>query len=596
MRLKKPIVAVSTVALLSLAACGGSGGTDNTGDDGPTAPGPASEDTEKAGDGGAAGQGKELREAPAAEIDGAQTGGTMEVISISGLNSMDPTEAYYTNTYSILASLVTRSLTQYVYDDGEMILIPDLATDLGTPNEDFTEWEFTIRDGVRYENGQDVTCEDVRYGILRSFDRATFPEGADYSNAYMLDGDKYKGPYKEGTEYDGAVCDGMTLTLKMAKPFPDMDFWGAFPAIGPIPEGKESDPAKYRDHPWATGPYMFGDYTPEKSLQLIKNPEWDPATDPGRHQYVDEFQFDFDTATAKIDEIMLEDQGDAQTTVSYDSVDVANYLKFKQESADRLIVGSDPCTFMWYPDYRKIKEIEVRQALAYAYPYADAYAAAGVIEGVTRSFGTNIMPPGIPGRVEYNPLPDHEPGETDPAKSKELLAAAGYQPGEYEISFLYATDDPASVDVQKQISAGLEAGGFKASPVATTIAESSTVRADPDAKINVRSGGWCSDWPSGGSWFPPVFGGLNIDEGLGANYAVFDEPEFNKRIDEIQALDPKDQPAAWNELDKYLQAEYFPVFVTGYGGVAMMRGSKVNNMEVDTVSGMPTWKDMWLSQ
>ena len=599
MRLKKPIVAVSTVALLSLAACGGSGATDGDNTDA-APPGVDTSDTEAAGDGGAAGQGKnpELSEGPAPEIDDAQPGGTMKVISISGLNTMDPTEAYYTNTISILTSLVTRTLTQYVYDPAEkdMVLIPDLATDLGTPNDDFTEWTFDIREGVRYENGQEVTCDDIAFGIKRSFDRATFPEGADYSNVYFLNGDKYKGPYKSGDQYEGVSCDGNTLTIKMEKPFPDMDYYGAFPSMGPIPEGKASDPAKYRLHPWATGPYMFGDYTPEKALTLVKNPEWDPATDPGRRQLVDEYQFQFDVPTAKIDQIMLQDQGDAQTTVSYDNVSASNYLPFKQQAADRLVVGSDPCTFMWFPDYRKIKEIEVRQALAYAYPYADAYAAAGLIPGVTRTYGTNIMPPGIPGREEYNPLPDHEKGSTDPAKAKELLAKAGYQPGDYEISFLYATDDPVSVDTQKQISAGLEAAGFDPKPVASTIAEISTVRADPDAPINVRSGGWCSDWPSGGSWFPPVFGSPNLEEGLGANYAVFSEKDVDQRIDEILASDPADQPAAWNELDKYIQEKYFPVIVTGYGGVAMMHGSKIGGMEVDTTTGMPTWKDMYVIQ
>ena len=56
-----------------------------------------------------------------------------------------------------------------------MVLIPDLATDLGRPNDDFTEWTFTIREGVKYENGEEVTPEDIAYGIKRSFDRETFP-------------------------------------------------------------------------------------------------------------------------------------------------------------------------------------------------------------------------------------------------------------------------------------------------------------------------------------------------------------------------------------------------------------------------------------
>ena len=133
--------------------------------------------------------------------------------------------------------------------------------------------------------------------------------------------------------------------------------------------------------------------------------------------------------------------------------------------------------------------------------------------------------------------------------------------------------------------------------MASTIADSSTTRADPSADINVRSGGWCSDWPSGGSWFPPVFETTDLDkEGLGANYAVFSEPAVDKRIAEIQELDLKEQPAAWNELDETIQADYFPVFVTSYGGAALMRGSNVNSAFIDPTFGMPTMKDVWLSQ
>src|SRR6187200_2109935 len=139
MRLKKPIIAVSAVGLLTLAACGGS-------DDSPS----ASDNTFQTG--GSAGSAQDAnRKAPAPEIDGAQKGGTVSVNSVAGLNSMDPTEAYYINTGSILSQLVVRSLTQYVYEDGQMVLVPDLATDLGTPNGDFTEWTFTIREGVKYE-------------------------------------------------------------------------------------------------------------------------------------------------------------------------------------------------------------------------------------------------------------------------------------------------------------------------------------------------------------------------------------------------------------------------------------------------------------
>ena len=593
MRLKQPIIAISTVALLSLAACGGSGGDPDPnaggGEEGGSTEGSGS------GKGGAAGGGSQEREGAAPTIEGAQTGGTMKVISVNGLNSMDPSESYYVNTASILSNLVTRSLTQYVQDPetGEMVLIPDLATKLPEPNDDFTEWTVELREGVKWENGDPVTPEEVAYGIKRSFDRASFPEGAAYSNDYFVDGDKYKGPYKSGEDYKGIEIDGQTLTLKMDKPFPDLAFWGAFPAMGPIPtDEKVNDPAKYALHPWSTGPYMFDKYTPEKSLTLVKNPNWDPETDPGRHQFVDGFDMEFDVATAKIDQIMLQDD---PMTITYDNISATTFPDMQTDAKDRLVIGTDPCTFMWYPDYRKITDMDVRKALAYAYPYGDTYAARGFIEGVTRSFGTNIMPEGIPGREEYNPLPEHELGETDPAAAKALLEKAGEMG--YEISFLYPQDDPAYVDEKNAIVRGLTNAGFTPKPVATTLSELSTVRADQNADINVRAGGWCSDWPSGGSWFPPVFESTNLEEeGLGANYAVFSEPKVDKEIDRILGLPIEEQPGAWNELDMMIQEEYFPVFVTGYGGVAMAHGSAIQGMNVDNTFGMPTWKDMWIKQ
>jgi peptide/nickel transport system substrate-binding protein len=583
MRLNKPIIAVSAVAMLALAACGGAG--DDGGGDG-------GEETFKEGGGVGAGMDPN-REGPA-EIEGAKKGGTIQVVSVAGLNTMDPTEAYYTNTYSILGGLVTRSLTQYVYDPDteDMVLVPDLATDLGTSNEDFTEWTFEIREGIKYENGQPVTADDVAFGIKRSFDRDTFPEGADYSNQYMLDGDTYKGPYSSpNDEYAGVTVDGNKLTIKMAKPFPDMPYWGAFPAMGPIPEGPASDPTKYAAHPWATGPYMFGKYVPEKSLELVKNPNWDPATDPGRTQYADKYEMRFDVESTKIDQILLKDQGEAQTTLSLDSVLVANYLKAKQDAADRLVTGANPCTFMWYPDYTKITDINIRKALAYAYPYKASYSAGGYIEGVNRIPGSNIMPPGIPGREEYNPLgEDYEIGSTDPAKAKELLEQAGAVG--YEISFLYSTDVPESVDVKDAIAKALTEVGFTPKPYATTSADSSTLRADPKTPINVRSGGWCSDWPSGSSWFPPVFQ-LEDPEILGANYASFSEPAVDEEIDRILQLPLEEQPAAWNDLDQMIMEEYFPVFVTAYGGEALMHGSKIEGFAIDGTTGMPAWKNIW---
>ncbi len=321
----------------------------------------------------------------------------------------------------------------------------------------------------------------------------------------------------------------------MSKPFPDMPYWMAFPANGPIPKGDASDPAKYRLHPLATGPYKFDTYTPKKKLTLVRNDQWDPDTDPGRTQYPDGYDMDFTVPNEQIDEILLNDQGDAKNTMTIDDILGPNYRKFLDQAGDRVKTGTTPCTRYWAMDYRKITDINVRQALAYAYPTSAAIKAGGFIEGVNRTAGSNLLPPGTPGRTEYNVLGDSVP-VTDPAKSKELLAEAGEEG--YEIKFLFISDDPAAVAAKDAIVKGLEAGGFNATAVPATLENYTTVREDPNADINVRSAGWCADWPSGGSWFPPLLRTENLEElgQISQNYSVFSEEDVDTRIADILAV------------------------------------------------------------
>src|SRR5687767_14718167 len=147
------LVALSAAGALALSACGGDGGGGGGGDDRT----PSAAPTDLADTGNFT---DPDREGPV-EIEGAESGGTVKVISFTPLETMDPSEIYYTHTNAISTALLNRSLTQFVYDEeaNQAVLVPDLATDLGTPNEDFTEWTFTIRDGVKYEDGTPVTAE-----------------------------------------------------------------------------------------------------------------------------------------------------------------------------------------------------------------------------------------------------------------------------------------------------------------------------------------------------------------------------------------------------------------------------------------------------
>ncbi|MFL6136150.1 MAG: ABC transporter substrate-binding protein, partial [Nocardioidaceae bacterium] len=493
--MKKPAVVLATAALMTLAACGGGSGNNQA------------EDTKSLEAGGAAGSFKNAEaKAPVAMPSDAAKGGTLTVLTNQVPAYLDPTQAYFTDSTAILSDLVTRSLTQYAYDEdsNDMQLIPDMATDLGRPSEDNKEWTFTLRDGLKYEDGTPVKAEDVAYAIKRSFAIEELPEGPTYNTTFFLDGDKYKGPFKDKGEYKGVVVNGNDITIKMRRPFTDMDYYASFPSFTAIPQAKDN-PETYGNHPIATGPYKFVDYKAGSELKLTKNTNWDPNTDPGRIQAVDNWIFKFGQDTAKLENVIINDNGSAQTTLTYDDVTASSYRQISEDK-DRLVRGTSPCTFMWYLDMTKIKDVNVRRAIGWAYPYQAAWKAGGEIIGVTRVPGTAILPPGTAGRKEYDAL-GNKGQETDPAKSKELLKQAGFAPGEFEIKFLFATDDELSVAAKNEIVKGLEAGGFKATPIASTSETIRTDRTDAKSPINVRSSGWCSDWPTGGSWFPAQWDG-----------------------------------------------------------------------------------------
>ena len=581
--------ALAVVNVLVLSACGGSGSSGSPAGSGANV------------QGGNTGNGRDPTAQGPVTISGARKGGTVTVLTQGGLAStIDPSEIYYPDTSSIMSGLVTRSLTQYKYDPAtrQMALVPDLATDLGTHNDSYTRWTFTIRPGVRWQNGQPVTAKEVAWGMTRCMDAATFPTGACqyYSNVYYKGGAAYKGPYTSGRKtFNGIEVNGDKITILMAKPFPDMPYWGTFPANGPIPMGKVSDPKTYKNKPWSTGPYMIQSYSPSKELVLVRNKYWDPSTDPARTDYPDEYIFQTQQASEKIDQILLGDSGTGQTTLTYDNLLAPDFQQMQQKSSERLTLGSTPCTGFWAPDNRKITSKKIREALSWAFPYKDVILANGLIPGVTAISASNLMPPGLPGRTAYN-VTGRTGFDNSSQKARQLLQQA-HAIG-YEIRFLFATDDPSNVKVKDVILKALTEAGFKATAVPTTTGNFDTAREDPTENINVRSAGWCSDWPSGSTWIPAIYGSTFPDQihTLGSNLSAFSNKSVDSQINAIQSLRLDQQPAAWNSLDQTIAQKYFPLFTTWYAGVAMAHGSKIQGDFDDSTIGMPTWKDIWISQ
>ena len=271
------------------------------------------------------------------------------------------------------------------------------------------------------------------------------------------------------------MVNGNDITIKMSRPFPDMDYYASFPAFTAIPQAKDTR-RTYGNHPLATGPYMFKDYKPGTALTLVKNPNWDPATDPGRIQAVDGWDFKFGQDTAKLENMIINDHGDGADDADLRQHHARRRTRSIASDKDRLVTGTSPCTYMWFLDMTKINELNVRKAHRLRLPVRGCLEGRRRDRGLTRVPGTAILPPGTAGRVDYDALgsqgQEHRPGQGQGAAEEGRQRRAATRS-----SSCSRPTTTSAVAAKDEIVKGLEAAGFKATPIAST---SETIRTDRD--------------------------------------------------------------------------------------------------------------------
>lgn len=581
----KRITAVAATVMLAAVACGSPSSNSGNNEGGNNVGGAQ----EKATDPTAKG--------PAPDVEGAKKGGTITVLSDVTPDTFDPTAIYYTDGNQI-AKLFFRALTQYRLDgpDHKPVLVPDLAEDLGTKSEDGLTWTFKLKKGIKYQDGTEVKAADYAYAIKRSFAHDLYDAGPTYQQQFFLDGDKYKGPYGAGGDtYKGVETpDDYTLVIHLAKKFDDLPFYAAFPMFTPIPQAKDTQ-KNYEQRPMATGPYQVASYTPGSQLKLTKNPNWDPNTDPVRHQYVDGWDFKFAQDTLKVQRQVLASSGPDANAVNYSNLDVSLLPEVKDQS--QLVKGPSPCTIMYTMDTRKIP-LEVRKLIAKAHP-TDGWRKVAGLNPTDDPPASTILPPAVPGYEKYE-LPGLNgtgKGAEDPAIAKEVkdeltkIGKAGF-----ELSWYYSIDDPISTRTTQFRKQQFEAAGFTVKPIGVPKAKIRTFTGDQNAPVNIGKTptGWCSDWPSGTSWYPVLFKSDAI--ALGNSVGQLQDKALDAKIDAITDKTPDEQLKEWMKLDKDILENYLPVIPLYYSSSNMPIGKNIGHAINDPTQGLFEFTSMFLKQ
>ena len=357
---------------------------------------------------------------------------TLIVGGVTQYRTLDPGRTIEVNGMSIEKACYDTLLTFY----GEDLRTPRplLATAWRT-SPDGRTFTFTLRSGIRFASGNELTSADVKWSFERILNLKA-------NTLFLFDG-------VEGIDAPNPT----TVVMRTKAPKPDLIPILSHPGLSVLDSrllmqnGADAGPAaKDRDHaePYlfqhsaGSGPFMLQSYTPSQEIILMRNPRyWGPA--------------------ARLDRIVIRHVPDPVTQalqVVRGDLDVASSIGPDQEEPLRrvpsVVVRATPAATTFYvlmnnnPDVGgPFSNPKVQQAVRYAIDYDGVMKIAG--PGAARLAG--VIPTLMPGS-----LPSSEAAKTDLARARALLKESGL--AEVKGKFQYSSDAiqfgiPVSLIAQK---------------------------------------------------------------------------------------------------------------------------------------------------
>ena len=215
-------------------------------------------------------------EEPADEPDDEAAGGDLIIGTTDAPTGLDPATVYDTNSSQALFNL---GETLVGFAPGETEVSPFLAEDLPDISDDGLTYTFTLREGVTFHNGSEMTSEDVAFSLERSVNM-NHPQGA----GFLLEGietietpDDYT---VEITLSDPNITFLSRLAYTVGTVIPAD---GHYDAPDDHTEETGEDPDDFRQEDFVgTGRYVLEDFREGESMTLVANEDYwgdPPAND-----------------------------------------------------------------------------------------------------------------------------------------------------------------------------------------------------------------------------------------------------------------------------------------------------------------------------
>lgn len=500
-------------------------------------------------------------------------GGTLTILASDTDINWDPGRSQGMAVTSL--ALVHRRLTSWQIIKGqEARVVPDLATDTGKASDGGRTWTFTLKDGLVAEDGSPITSTQIRHGVERTF-TASLAGGLGYHKTLLAETSGYTGPYKGKHLKSIETPDDKTIVFHLKAPFGDWPWIVSMPAFAPVP--LSDNPTTYTREPVASGPYRVAEYKQGVAATLKRNPKWTPSSDEVRTALPDTIVFSLGQDSSVIAQRLISDSGNDRNAFGAGMVPPAQLpqVTSNPQAKSRLAVGSaGPLQYLAI-NVERVKDVKVRQAIAYA---VDRKAAATALGGeIGAAPATTYITPGIPGRQEYNLYPEST------AKAQELLK--GKAVGQL---VLLVSNDEGTLALAQAVQQALQKVNIsvKINPVESeTWIEKATQSDGSDYDLTIAS--WNPDYPSANANLQPLFASSEIGSG-GFNLGRYHNAEVDRMLAEAAALSMDEAKEKWANIDRRI-AQDVPVVPLVFRRNAFLHGSGVSGFFVDPFPAYPNY-------
>jgi peptide/nickel transport system substrate-binding protein len=515
-------------------------------------------------------------------------GGIIKFADEGQQDSVDPGDTYYGYAWNF-SRLYGRALTMFTPAPGKASnqLTGDLADGLGKSSDGARTWTYTLRKGVKFEDGTDVTSADVKYGIERSTDKDVFPDGPAYFDSLLNWPAGWKGPYKTpNLNTDSAIStpDAQTIVLHFKQPFSDMDYLGTTPQTFPVPKAKDKG-KNYKLHVVSSGPYMFTSYQDGKSFSLRRNKYWDAKTDPNRKALPTGYDVSLNVNADDIDNRIA--SGDLD--VAYATVGVAPAMRAHALTDPTLHARLDNpiAARLQYtsinPTVAPFDNIHCRMAIEYGMDrtaYVNAYG--GKLAGGEPA--STMLIPVIPGYKHFDLYKtDGDKGDLD--KAKDELTKCG-KPNGFSTNISYRIERPLEKATAEAFQQQLGKIGIKLTPKGYPKTDYFGTYAGNPPYVKKNSLGlvvnsWGADWNDGYGMLSQIVDSRVIRNSGGSSNTSVRIPAVDKLLDQAAVeTDVSKREDLYGQID-HLVMEQAVTYPGVYAKLLLMRSKNLTNVFIN---------------